>query len=100
MSILYNIPIHTNSIPFEGVLINYLNALQDLSNNDFNVTYTYGSKASKLVHPTSAYTAVVQDIQDGLVDMVVAPSWVTGQRLQMASFTVPLCKCLQLYSYM
>ena len=50
---------YNDSIPFEGVLINYLNALQDLSNNDFTINYTYGSKAAKLVHPTSAYTEYV-----------------------------------------
>ena len=51
-------------------------------------------QASHLVHPGSAYTAAVQDIEDGLQDMAVGTFWVTGERLKMAPFTVPLCKNL------
>jgi len=32
----------------------------------------------------------VQDIEDGLVDMAVGPFWITGQRLKIASFTLPI----------
>jgi len=44
---------------------------------------------SGIVHPASSFTAAVQDIEDGLVDMAVGPFWVTSQRLQMASFSLP-----------
>ncbi|KAL7531912.1 hypothetical protein ACHAWF_003952 [Thalassiosira exigua] len=60
---------YNDDIPFEGALIDYLHRLQAISGGDFNVTYTHASRASSLVHPDSAYTAVVQDIEDGLVDM-------------------------------
>ena len=43
-----------------------------------NITYTSRSKASSHVHPTSKFTAAVQDIEDGLVDMSVGPFWITG----------------------
>ena len=42
------------------------------------------------MHPTSAYTAACQDLQDGIVDMSVGNFWVTAQRLKMTSFTLPL----------
>ena len=38
----------------------------------------------------SSFTAAVQDIEDGLVDMSVGPFWITAQRLQMAAFTIPI----------
>ena len=46
-----------HSVPYEGVLINYLKSLEEISNGDFSLSFTYGSKASELVHPKSAYTA-------------------------------------------
>lgn len=78
------------SIPYEGVMIDYLDQVQALADGDFTIEWTFGSKASRLVHPSSAYTASVQDIQDGLIDMAVGPIWVTGERLHMTTFTVPL----------
>jgi len=65
------------------------------------MTYTFGSASSRLLHPTSSFTAVVQDVKDGLVDMGVGPYWVTGERLKMASFTVPIGESLkaQLQAY-
>ena len=39
-----------------------------VSNGDIkNLTLTYRSKSSSLVHPTSSFTAAVQDVSDGLV---------------------------------
>lgn len=79
-----------NSVPFEGAMVDYLYQLQTLSDGDFDVEWTFGSRASKLTHPSSAYTASVQDVQDGLIDFVVGPIWVTGERLRMSTYTVPL----------
>ncbi|KAL7550375.1 hypothetical protein ACHAWF_013616 [Thalassiosira exigua] len=78
------------SVPFEGAMVDYLDELQTLSEGDFEVEWTHGSKASKLVHPSSSYTAVAQDVKDGLVDMAVGPIWVTGERLRMTTYTIPL----------
>ena len=36
--------------------------------------------------------AAIQDIEDGLADMAVGPFWISGERLLMTSFTVPLCE--------
>ena len=83
---------HLDSIPFEGVFVNYLNKLEDIADGDFKVEYMHGSKVSKNIHPKSSYTATVQDIEDGLIDMAVANFWITGERLEMAAFTKPLCK--------
>lgn len=78
------------SIPFEGAMIDYLDQLQQLADGDFDVEWTIGSKASKLVHPSSSYTAIVQDVTDGLIDMAVGPIWITGERLRLSTYTVPL----------
>ena len=56
-------------MPYEGVLVDYMDALKETSNGDFTVTYTHGSKGSRLVHPTSSFSGVVQDVKDGLADM-------------------------------
>ncbi|KAL7528210.1 hypothetical protein ACHAXR_003461, partial [Thalassiosira sp. AJA248-18] len=102
---------YDNSIPWEGVYLKYVNSVMEISNGDIrnitvthrskssslisngdirNITVTHRSKASGLVHPSSSYTAAVQDLQDGLVDMAIGPFWITGQRLKMTSFTLPL----------
>ena len=72
------------SVPYEGVMIDYLRELQELSGGDFEVEWTHGSRASRRVHPSSAYTASVQDIADGTVDLAVGPIWVTADRLRLA----------------
>ena len=81
---------YNNSAPYEGVTIDFLHALQLESKEDFNLSYTFGSRSSRLVHPTSSYTSVVQDVHDGLIDMGVGYFWVTGERLKLTSFTVPI----------
>ena len=82
-----------DSIPFGGLYVDYLNTIKDLSNGDIqNVTYTHTSKASLKMYPTSSFTAAVQDVENGLVDMALGPFWITGQRLKMTTFTVPLGK--------
>jgi len=82
-----------DTIPFGGLYVDYLNTIKDLSNGDIqNVTYTHTSKASLKMYPTSSFTAAVQDVENGLVDMALGPFWVTGQRLKMTTFTDPLGK--------
>lgn len=71
-------------------MIDYLDQLQELADGDFNVEWTFGSKASKLVHPSSSYTAIVQDVKDGIIDLAVGPIWITGERLSLSTYTVPL----------
>ena len=80
-----------DSISFGGIYIDYVNSIVQLSKGDIqNVTYTHTSRASLKQHPTSSFTAAVQDVGRGLVDMAAGPFWVTGQRLRMTSFTIPL----------
>lgn len=70
---------YDDRIPWEGAYPKYLKKLVEISQGDIkNVTFTHRSRASSLVHPTSSFTASVQDIQDGLLDMAVGPFWVTG----------------------
>jgi len=80
-----------DSVPFGGIYIEYINSVVKISNGDIqNVTFTHTSKASLKRFPESWYTAAVRDVQNGLVDMAVGPLWITGQRLKMTTFTVPL----------
>lgn len=75
---------YNDSIPFEGIYPSYIQDLIRLSGGDIkNITYTHRSKASSVVHPASSYTAAIQDIADGIVDMAVGPFWITGQRLKL-----------------
>ncbi|EJK46726.1 hypothetical protein THAOC_34592, partial [Thalassiosira oceanica] len=105
-----------NNIPYEGVYPAYFERIRKMSNGDIkSITFmlsTHVSKAAKLAHPSSSFTAAVSDIQHGLADMSngvslswkparVAllvltagqcnqPFWVTAQRLKMTSFTIPI----------
>ncbi len=80
-----------DSIPFGGIYIDYMNELVKISNGDIqNVTFTHTSKASLKRYPASSFTAAVQDVENGLMDMAVGPFWITGQRLKMTTYTVPL----------
>mmetsp|Transcript_12799 Transcript_12799/g.25708 ORF Transcript_12799/g.25708 Transcript_12799/m.25708 type:complete len:724 (-) Transcript_12799:683-2854(-) len=82
---------YNNSVPYEGVYIDYVSDLVRISNGDIqDISYTYKSMGSVAMHPSSHYTAAVQDIENGLADMSVGPFWITGQRLKMSAFTVPL----------
>ena len=70
---------YDNSIGYDGIFPDYIENIVRISSGDIkNVSYTYRSRASSIIHPTSSYTATVQDIQDGLIDIGVAPFWVTG----------------------
>ncbi len=87
-----------DSIPFGGIYIDYVNAIAQLSNGDIqnDVMFTHTSRGS-LKRYTSAYTAAVQDVENGLADMAVGPFWITRQRLKMTTFTVPLSEFMILY---
>ena len=70
---------YNNSIGYEGIFPDYIKSIVGISKGDIkNVSYTYRSRSSNILHPASSYTATVQDIEDGLIDMGVAPFWVTG----------------------
>lgn len=81
-----------DTIPFGGIYIDYMNSIVKLSKGDIrNVTYTHTSKGSLKRYPAAnSFTAAVRDVQNGLVDMAVGDFWVTGERLKMTSFTIPI----------
>jgi len=82
---------YNNTIPYEGVHINYVKSLQQISNGDFDVEFVHGSRASlSRMHPTSPGNAAIQDVADGLVDIVIGPIWITGARLKKTAFTMPV----------
>jgi len=92
--LLYHVPQlnpdHDYSVPHEGAHINFVKSLEGIADGDFDVNYVHGSRASLLLHPSSPGTAAVQDVADGLVDIVIGPIWITGGRLKMTSFTMPI----------
>mmetsp|Transcript_41160 Transcript_41160/g.86336 ORF Transcript_41160/g.86336 Transcript_41160/m.86336 type:complete len:622 (-) Transcript_41160:278-2143(-) len=82
---------YDDNIPYEGVYINYANNIQKLSRGDIqNMTLTHKSRVSGIVHPQSSFTASIQDIEDGFIDMAIGPFWITGERLAMSAFTIPI----------
>lgn len=71
--------------------MNYINNILRVTDGDIKeISFTHRSKANGNLHPTSSYTAAVQDIEDGIADMAIGPFWITAQRLRMTAFTVPL----------
>jgi len=82
---------YDDNIPYEGVYINYAKNVQKLSGGDIqNMTFTHKSQVSSIVHPKSSFTASIQDIEDGFIDMAIGPFWITGERLAMSAFTIPI----------
>eukprot|EP00580_Thalassiosira_gravida_P005994 CAMPEP_0201655548 /NCGR_PEP_ID=MMETSP0493-20130528/46064_1 /ASSEMBLY_ACC=CAM_ASM_000838 /TAXON_ID=420259 /ORGANISM="Thalassiosira gravida, Strain GMp14c1" /LENGTH=670 /DNA_ID=CAMNT_0048132137 /DNA_START=1151 /DNA_END=3160 /DNA_ORIENTATION=- len=82
---------YNNTIPYEGVHINYVKSLQQISNGDFDVDFVHGSRASiSRIHRGSPGNAAVQDVADGLVDIAIGPFWITGARLKRTAFTMPV----------
>lgn len=83
-----------DSVPFEGMYIEYARELMSITNGDIAmINYTHRSNSADVNHPDSPGTATVQDIADGLIDMAIGPFWITGERLKMTPFTVPLGMC-------
>eukprot|EP00591_Stephanopyxis_turris_P018071 CAMPEP_0195539896 /NCGR_PEP_ID=MMETSP0794_2-20130614/50295_1 /TAXON_ID=515487 /ORGANISM="Stephanopyxis turris, Strain CCMP 815" /LENGTH=748 /DNA_ID=CAMNT_0040673955 /DNA_START=67 /DNA_END=2310 /DNA_ORIENTATION=+ len=79
-----------DNIPFEGAYIDYMNDIAALSNGDIKkLNYTHRSKGSDTLHPSSKFTAAVQDVGNGLSDMATGPFWITEERLRITSFTIP-----------
>lgn len=64
-----------DSVPFEGVYISYMEELMSLSKGDIAINYTHRSNSADNMYPTSAGTAAVQDVADGLLDMAIGPYW-------------------------
>ena len=67
--------------PYYGVYVDYISELIRISNGDIlRVNFTATSEGNQRKHPTSSYTAAVQDVANGLVDLSVAPFWITPRR--------------------
>jgi len=77
---------NNDSIPWKGFVVDYLNALDKISNNA-GFKFTHNSVGSKTVIKDSNYTASVYDVQVGLADMAAGYFWITSERLKMTTFT-------------
>jgi hypothetical protein len=64
-----------DSVPFEGVYIDYMKQLIGVANGDIAIKYTHRSATADHMYPESAGTAAVQDVADGLLDMAIGPYW-------------------------
>lgn len=81
-----------DSNPFQGVLVEYLNALASVSYSSvaprgFNMTWV--SRPTRAAHGSS-WTAAVADVGSGLADVGGSNFWITSERLAMTSFTSSL----------
>ena len=78
-----------DTIPWEGWLMDYLDAVLDVSDIS-GLNYTHRSGGSAVVVTSSVYTASVYDIQAGLSCLSPSLFWITTERLLMTSFTTSL----------
>ena len=69
------------SVPFEGAIIDYLEALQPFvrKHNISGFTYTWTSGGARTLSP-SAWTGAVHEVANKVVDMAASTFWVTTQR--------------------
>merc|ERR1712176_1370328 len=82
---------YDDSIEYDGVYPAYYKQIVEYSQGDIqSIAYKHRSMSSSEIHPTSSFTAAIQDIHDGLVDMSIGPFWITPQRLKLTSFTIPI----------
>jgi len=80
-------PISTTGAQVAGVWIDVYKAMQEIGG--FNLVFVPVSNAS-LVDHSSAWTACVQDVSNGIVDLCVGNFWVTPERLGLgANFITP-----------
>ena len=78
-----------DSLPWQGALRDYLDALVGLSNvAGFEMTHRSGG--ASVAVPGSRYTASVHDVQSGVADMAIGGFWITSARLEMVPFTAPM----------
>ena len=69
------------SVPFEGAIIDYLEALKPfvLKHNISGFTYTWTSGGARTLS-ASAWTGAVHEVANKVVDMAASTFWVTTQR--------------------
>jgi hypothetical protein len=78
-----------DSIPWQGWVIDYLDAVLEISNmKSFN--YTHRSGGSEVAVTSSIYTGAVYDVQTGLSCMAASLFWITSERLAMTAFTTTI----------
>ncbi|KAL1525291.1 hypothetical protein AB1Y20_020153 [Prymnesium parvum] len=84
--------IYTNdSIPWEGVSVEFFGALLDEANRlglNVSAVHTYVSGAARHRH-ANPWTAAVDDVGTGLLDVSPGELWPTPDRLKLAPFTLP-----------
>ena len=79
---------YNNSIPWVGWIVDYLEALREISNIR-KFEYTFRSVGSDSLY-SSGWTASVHDVQSGISETGLGSYWITSERLQMAPFTTPV----------
>ena len=75
------------SVPWNGIYVDYLHALQSTSRLQFDLTIASGGMRAIT---SSAWTASVRDVASGVADVAVADFWVTIERTQLTGFTMPI----------
>ena len=79
-----------DSIPWDGVFVNYVNAL--VARTPWaSVTFTGISGGARAMSPdNSLWTAAVLDVGGDVVDFAASDFWVTAVRADLAAFSVPV----------
>lgn len=75
-----------NSVPWEGSMIQYMDAILALSNFE-SFKYTFASNNARLVKPSSKWTAVVYDVSNHALDFGGSDFWLTTERSAMSAFS-------------
>jgi len=80
---------YNNSVPWQGWMIDYMNAIVDMSGAT-GLNYTFRTGGSDKAMPESVYSAAVYDVGSGLSDLAVSVLWITSDRLLISPFTMPV----------
>ena len=79
---------YNNSIPWVGWIVDYLEAVREISNIR-KFEYTFRSVGSDSLY-SSGWTASVHDVQSSIAESGIGNYWITSERLQMTPFTTPV----------
>lgn len=80
---------YNNSVPWQGWIIDYMNAIVEMSDAT-GLNYTFRTGGSDKAMNQSAYSAAVYDVGSGLSDLALSVFWITSDRLSISPFTMPV----------
>ena len=79
---------YDDSVPWQGWIIDYLNAIVGISNMG-GLNFTYRSGGADVAATGSAWSAAVHDVHAGVSHLSGSSFWITSERLEKTAFTTP-----------